>query len=257
MPKTLRLLAVLALAAVAFAETAPAPVEPPAPADLAERAHLSDELFPVKPASDAAYAGTLKSARAAGTSEERLLESEVYRALMHRVKSSDALALATRLDAAAPSWHADTAVIIDSPALARSLVHALRALHAARSGDEALYRSEAAEAVFGSVKLADLLADIGAERRREALVGHPDFAAFSRACAEDNEPAVRRFFARAYWADAPVSCDLAIAKLTLFRADRAEAVSVVPTQKPDRGVAAFTPLRRDRAGLPLRTEVLR
>jgi hypothetical protein len=255
MPKTLRLLAVLALGVAARAETAPASVEPPAPADLAENARLADELFPARPAPDAAYADTLKSARTSGTSEERLLESEVYRALMHRVKSSDLLAIATRLEAAAPAWHTNSAVIIDSPALAGSLAHALRALHAARAGDDATYRAEAAEAVFGSVKLAELLADIGAERRREALVGNPDFAAFARACDEDNEPAVRRFFARAYWADAPVSCELAIAKLETFRADRAEALPAGPAKKPDRGVAAFTPVHR--AAPTLRTEALR
>ena len=115
----------------------------------------------------------------------------------------------------------------------------------------------AAEAVFGSVKLADLLADIGAERRREALIGHPDFAAFSRACAEDNEPAVRRFFARAYWADAPVSCELAIARLEAFRADRTEALPAVTARKTAGGVAAFTPARRDRTDITLRTEALR
>lgn len=257
MTQPLRLLAVLALATVARAETTPARAEPPAPIDLAERAAIADELFPAKPASDSAYAATLKSARASGATEERLLESEVYRALMHRVKSSDALALAKRLETAAPAWHADTAVIIDSPGLAVSLAHALRALHATRAGDEATYRAEAAEAVWGSAKLADLLTDIGAERRREALVGHPDFAAFARACDEDNEAAVRRFFSRAYWADAPVSCELALARLQTFRADRAPAVSVAPAQKIVGGVAAFTPVRRDRAGLAPRTEALR
>ncbi len=122
---------------------------------------------------------------------------------------------------------------------------------------EATFRAEAAEAVWGSVKLADLLADIGADRRREALVGHPDFAAFARSCAEGNEPGARRFFARAYWADAPVSCDLAIEKLDALRAAWPDAVSEVSAQKVGTGVAAFTPVRRDRSGLTLRTEVLR
>lgn len=257
MPKSLRLLAVLALAAVARAETTPASAEPTSPADLAERARIADELFPAEPASDASYAATLKAARASGVSAERLLESEVYRALMHRVASSDAPALATRLEAAAPSWRADTAVIIDSPVLAVSLAHALRALHAARVGDETTYRAETAEAVWGSAKLAELLADIGAERRRAALVGNPDFAAFARACEEDNEPAARRFFARAYWADAPVSCELALAKLETFRADRAPAVSATAARKPPRDMAVLSPAGRGRAALIPRIEVLR
>lgn len=257
MNQPLRLLAAFALVAGAHAEPAPAVAEPPAPADLAERARIIDELFPVNPASDAAYAGTLKAARASGTAAERLLESEVYRALMHRVRSSDLPALAARLEAAAPAWRADSAVLIDSPELAGALAHALRALHARRSGDDATFRAEAAEAVWGSVKLTDLIADIEAERRRDALVGNPDFAVFTRACAENNEPGARRFFARAYWADAPVSCELAIEKLEAFRAARADAVSAATAQHPDRGVAAFTPVRRDRTGLTLRTEVLR
>lgn len=206
------------LAALMYAEESP-PVagEPPAPAEMAERARLADALFPADPASEEAFAATLKAASAAGVSPSRLLESEVYRALVHRVRGPDCMELAVRLEKSAPEWRPGESVFIDGPAHAKALSHLLRALHASRAGDEVRYRAEVAEAVWQATRVADLAGDIEAGRRREALLASPAFVELARSIAAGDEAAARRAFDRAYWADAPLSCDLAVEKLDAMR----------------------------------------
>lgn len=225
------------------AGAAPA-AEPPSPAEQATRARLADELLPAAPASDEAFAASLKAAKAAGMSEHRVLEAEVYRALMHRVKSSDCLALAARLEKSAAAWNAQESVLVDGPALATALAHALRALHAARSGDDAKYREESARAVWGATRLADLLADIEASRRKETLLATPAFVELTRAVQAVDEAAAKKVFEKAYWADAPLSCDLAAQKLDALRDAREAARSEKADEAPPRGVAAFVPAGR-------------
>ncbi len=250
-PRLLAIALLATAAAAAHAEDKPAP-EPPAPADMAERSRVADELLPAQPAPDEAFAATLKAAKSAGVPEQRLLEAEVYRALMHRVKSCDCLALAARLEKAAPSWNAQESVLVNDAALATSLAHALRALHAARAGDEPKYRAESARAVWGATKLADLVADIEAARRKEALLATPAFVELMRAVSSGDEPAALKVFEKAFWADAPMSCDLAAEKLDALRdaQEAARAANKVAWQPP-RGVSAFMPARRSFAGAPL------
>ncbi len=240
----------VALAAFAYAESVPASgetAEPPAPAELAQRARLAEELLPAAPATDEAFEATLKAARAAGVPEARLLEAEVYRALMHRAKSADCAALAARLEKAAASWPTGDAVLIDSPALAEGLAHALRAQHALRSGDAAKFREQGALAVWRATRLADLISEMETRRRREALLASPAFAELAKAAAAGDEAAARKVFAEAYWSDAPVSCELAVEKLDAMRdarEDGAPAAKPVESALPAaRGVSAFAPAR--------------
>lgn len=221
MPKVLRLLALLAFTAPGAAFAADA--GPPAPAELAETARLADGLFPVTADTDEAYAATLKSARAAGITENRLLESEIYRALIHRVKSSDCLALAARLEKVAAGWKREGSEFIDGPALAGALVHALRARHALIAGNDiAKFRTEAAEAVWRSTRLADLIAEIETERSRDALLATPAFMALAKATAAGDEAGARRTFDEAFWSSPPLSCDLAVEKVDGMRDAKAE-----------------------------------
>lgn len=260
MPKVHRFLAASALlfAASLSAET----VAPSEPVEIAESARVAAGLFPAAPASDEAYAELIKSAAASGVSAQRLLESEIYRALMHRVKTSDCEALAARLGKVAKDWKSEDAVLIDSPVLADALVHALRARHALLAGNDlAKFRSEAAEAVWRSTRLADLIAEIETERSRETLLATAAFKALGKAAASGDEAAARKAFDEAFWASPPLSCDLAVEKIDGMRDAREEAKEKASKpEAPAKGVAAFIPARRDRLpwhGHPARASVAR
>lgn len=266
MPQVLRLLALIALVApgAAFAATGAAfaatGAEPPAPAELAETARLADGLFPAAADTDEAYAATLKSARAAGISETRLLESEIYRALIHRVKTSDCHALAARLEKIAKDWKREGAEFIDGPALAEALIHALRARHALIVGNDlAKFRTEAAEAVWRSSQLADLIAEIETERSREALLVTPAFKALDKATAAGDAAAARRAFDEAFWSSPPLSCDLAVEKVDAMRDAKAEAGAkpATPAAAPEKRTAFAAPERRAPFAFTLRSEAAR
>lgn len=224
-----------------------APSEPPSPVAMAARAGRMEALFPAEPVAPEVFVARLAAARKDGADEQLLLEAEVFRVLNHRIRVAEFDALATRLEKAADTWSAEKAVLIDAPELARALARLLLARKASLAGDNAAFRTFAAEAIWLVPNLQFLVEDLEAEARRDALVGNPDFAAFSRACDEGNEAAVKRFFARAYWADAPVSQELALEKLQAFRLAADKVVAVEPAsawRKPPRGVLAFGRARR-------------
>lgn len=217
--KTLLPLAALALLpfSAAFAdETAVATpaAETDAVADNNEK--IREMLFNREIKTEEDFANALKQAKALGASEQLMLEAEIFRVVVLG-GTADALSLAKRLEAAAPTWDLENAVGIRDKKIIEVFAHLLRAKHALTAGDEKTFQAEAAEAAWGEPQIVGFINRMKSEGESTSLEKLPEFVALDKAVAAGEETGIRKAFVEAFSCKPPASQELAIQKVQSWR----------------------------------------